>query len=290
VSTKDAIIPFVFDDLPVRGALVQLDSSWQRMQEGHSYARPAADILGHAAAATALIAQSLKFDGTVTLQISSEGPLGVLVMQSTDRLDLRGMATARDIDEHARYADIVSGARCAVTVDAGHMERPYQGIVEISPDSLAASLETYFARSVQIPSHLKLVSTPDFCGGILLQQMPGEAFALEDDWRRLGFLAETLRPEDLGEGVSKNLLHKIFAEDDVRAYEFRFVRFSCRCTQERVEDVLRLLGEAETRKALVDIGSVDVTCEYCGRVRSFDAVDVSRVFAGPTVAGTTSVH
>jgi molecular chaperone Hsp33 len=263
VSTKDAILPFVFDDLPVRGALVQLDASWQRMQECHNYAKPAADILGQAAAATALIAQSLKFDGTVTLQITSEGPLGMLVMQSTDRLDLRGMTTAADIDEHARYADLVSGARCAVTVDSGHMERPYQGIVEISPESLAASLESYFARSVQVPSHLKLVSSPDLCGGILLQQMPGEALAVEDDWSRLGYLAETLRLEDLGEGVSKTLLHKIFAEDDVRAFESRIVRFSCRCTQARVEDVLRLLGETETRKALEDIGSVDVTCEYC---------------------------
>ena len=54
-------------------------------------------------------------------------------MQSTDRLDLRGMTTAHDIDEHARFADLVSGAHCAVTVDAGEMERPYQGIVEISP-------------------------------------------------------------------------------------------------------------------------------------------------------------
>ena len=290
MPARDAVIPFVFEDLPVRGALVQLDGSWQRMLEGHDYARPAADILGHAAAATALIAQSLKFDGTVTLQISSEGPLGMLVMQSTERLDLRGMTTAHDIDEDAQFADLVSGAHCAVTVDAGEMERPYQGIVEISPDSLAASLENYFARSVQVPSHLKLVSTPSHCGGILLQQMPGEAPTLADDWRRLGFLAETLRDADIAEGVSKTLLHKLFAEDDVRAFEPRPTRFMCRCSQARVEDVLRMLGETETRKALDEIGSVDVTCEYCGRVRSFDPVDVGRVFAGPTVAGPTSVH
>ena len=269
---------------------MQLDGSWQRMQEGHNYARPAADILGHAAAATALIAQSLKFDGTVTLQISSDGPLGVLVMQSTDRLDLRGMTTAHDVDDHARFTDLVSSAHCAVTVDSGEMERPYQGIVEISPESLAASLENYFAKSVQVPSHLKLVSASSHCGGILLQQMPGEALTLGDDWRRFGYLAETLRVEDIEEGVSKTLLHKLFAEDDVRAFEPRPTRFMCRCSQARVEDVLRMLGETETRKALDETGSVDVTCEYCGRVRSFDPVDVGRVFAGTTVTGPMSVH
>ena len=57
---KDVVVPFVFETLPVRGALVQLEGAWQRMQEGHDYAEPVTEILGHAAAAIALIAQSLK--------------------------------------------------------------------------------------------------------------------------------------------------------------------------------------------------------------------------------------
>jgi len=287
---KDAVVPFVFESLPVRGALVQLENAWLRMQEGHQYAEPVLEILGHAAAATSLIAQSLKFDGSVTLQISSEGPLGMLVMQATDDLDLRGMATSHDVEDDARFPELVRGAHCAVTVDAGAMERPYQGIVEISPDSLAASLENYFARSVQVPSHLMLQSVQSHCGGILLQQMPGERPATEDDWRRLGYLIATLRPEELGDGATGELLHKIFAEDDVRMYQGRNVRFHCRCTQSRVEEVLRFLGEKETRAALEEKGSVDVTCEYCGKVRSFDPVDVSRVFAEHVVEISETLH
>jgi molecular chaperone Hsp33 len=290
MSGKDSVIPFSFETLPVRGALVQLDGAWKRMQEGHDYAEPVAKILGHAAAATSLIAQSLKFDGSVTLQISSSGPLGMLVMQSTDDLGIRGMATSHDVAEADRFEDLVKGAHCAVTVDAGAMERPYQGIVEISPESLAASLENYFARSVQVPSHISLASAAGHCGGILLQQMPGELAATEDDWRRLGFLIATLRPGDLTQGATQDLLHKLFAEDDVRAYAPRSVRFSCRCTQERVEEVLRFLGEEETRSVLVEKGSVDVTCEYCGKTRSFDAVDVSRVFANHVVESSDALH
>lgn len=290
MSAKDAVIPFVFESLPVRGALVQLDSAWQRMQEGHDYAQPVAEILGHAAAATTLIAQSLKFNGSVTLQISSEGPLGMMVMQSTDDLDIRGMATSHDVVDTDQFSKLVTGAHCAVTVDAGAMERPYQGIVEINPDSLAASLENYFARSVQVPSHLKLQSADDYCGGILLQQMPGEAAATEDDWRRLGFLIATLQSQDLADGATQELLHKLFAEDDVRVFKSRCLRFHCRCTQSRVEEVLRFLGEDETRAALKEKGRVDVTCEYCGKLRSFDPVDVSRVFARAVVAGTDAIH
>jgi len=287
---KDAVIPFSFESLPVRGALVQLEGSWKRMQEGHDYAAPVAEILGHAAAATSLIAQTLKFDGSVTLQISSSGPLGMLVMQSTDELDIRGMATSHDIEVADRFEDLVKGAHCAVTVDAGAMERPYQGIVEISPESLAASLENYFSRSVQVPSHIQLATAAGHCGGIILQQMPGELSANEDDWRRLGFLIATLQAGDLSEGATRELLHKLFAEDDLRAYSARSVRFSCRCTQSRVEEVLRFLGEKETRSVLAERGTVDVTCEYCGKKRSFDSVDVSRVFADRVVESSDAIH
>ena len=287
---KDAAVPFVFESMPVRGALVQLEGAWRRMQEGHDYGNSVTGILGHAAAATALIAQSLKFDGSVTLQISSEGPLGMLVMQATDELDIRGMATSHDIDERASFAELVKGAHCAVTVDAGAMERPYQGIVEISPDSLSASLENYFAQSVQVPSHMNLTGAHTHCGGILLQQMPGEQSASEDDWRRLGFLIATLRDEDLVDGATPELLHKLFAEDDVRMFESRNVRFHCRCSQSRVEEVLRFLGEAETRAALEEKGQVVVTCEYCGKVRSFDPVDVGRVFADQVVKSSDVLH
>ena len=290
MSAKDSVIPFVFESLPVRGTLVQLESTWQRMQRDHDYPDPVTEALGKSAAATALIAQSLKFDGTITFQINGDGPLSMLVMQATDDLDLRGMASAADIAGDMAFADLVSGARCAVTVDSGAMERPYQGIVEISPDSLAASLENYFAQSVQVPSHLHLVGNKMMCGGILLQQMPEESPTLEDDWCRLGLLIKTLRAADLVNGASHELLHKIFAEDDVRAFKPRQARFRCRCSQQKDEEVLRLLGEEETRAACEEHGQVEVTCEYCGRLRVFDAVDVARVFAEQAVSGSDAVH
>lgn len=287
---KDSVVPFVFESLPVRGALVQLDSAWQRMQLGHDYVAPLADALGHAAAATALIAQSLKFHGKITFQVSSDGPLGMLVMQCTDSLDLRGMASAPGIAKDIAFADLMAGARCAVTVDSGSAERPYQGIVEIHPESLAASLENYFARSVQVPSHVVLVCDRHVSGGILLQQMPEAAPIAEDDWRRLGLLAGTLSVGDFVDGASHELLQKLYSQDDVRVFERRPARFRCGCSRKKVEDVLRLLGEAETRAACEEQGQVAVTCEYCGQMQSFDAVDVSRVFAGQAVSGTSSLH
>ena len=287
---SDAVVPFVFESLPVCGALIQLQKSWQRMQLGHNYQTTVLETLGHSAAATGLIAQSLKFDGTITMQLNGDGPLAMLVMQCTNELELRGMASAPDVESKASFEELVSQARCAITVDAGAMERPYQGIVEVIGESLADSLENYYARSAQIPSHIQLVSEPSSCGGILLQQMSEKASPLEDDWRRVGLLAATLRPEDIATGVGIDLLGKLFAEDDVRVFRPKAATFKCRCSRRRAEEVLKMLGAEETNAACMETGCVDVTCEYCGRTRSFDAIDVSRLFSDHVVECTDRVH
>lgn len=286
--SADSVVPFVFESLPVRGALIELSDSWKRMLEDHDYDGLVRDTLGHAAAATGLIAQSIKFDGAVTLQIQGEGALKILVMQCTSELELRGMATSDPSIPAQDFGELVSLAHCAITVDNG--ERPYQGIVEIHRASLSASLQNYFDRSVQVPSHVALVSDGDKACGLLLQQMPGRTTIDADDWTRLGLIAETLSLDDFNGPAGIELLRKLFAEDDVRVFDAKPVRFNCRCSVERAEQVLKMLGEFEIREALDAHGELEVICEYCGKRRHFDSVDVSRLFADNVVAGPDSVQ
>jgi len=285
--SADSIIPFAFEALPVRGALIQMSRSWRRMQRDHDYNKLITETLGHAAAATGLIAQSLKFDGAITLQIQGGGALQMLVMQCTSKLNMRGMAAAAEGTSAANFADLTANAHCAITVDAG--ERPYQGIVAIEAESLSASLEHYFERSVQVPSHVALVANENVAGGLLLQQLPGEELDA-DDWNRLHFLAQTLTTKDFDGDAGLGLIAKLFAEDDVRVHEKRAVAFECRCSKRKVEDILKMLGESESREALGANGEIEVVCEYCGEKRLFDAVDVSRLFADNVVTGPRSVQ
>ena len=283
----DTIIPFGFESLPVRGALIHLSKSWQRMQRDHDYDALITETLGHAAAATGLIAQSLKFDGAITLQIQDSGALQMLVMQCTSDLELRGMASVKQGATVDKFSDLTDNAHCAITVDSG--ERPYQGIVAIDGESLSASLEHYFDRSVQVPSHIALVANTEVAGGLLLQQVPGAPIEA-DDWNRLHFLAKTLTSKDFEGDAGLGLIGKLFAEDDVRVHAPRAVSFRCRCSNQKVEDVLKMLGEEESRSALDENDSIEVVCEYCGEKRSFDSVDVSRLFADNVVTGPESVQ
>lgn len=283
----DTVIPFGFESLPVRGALIHLSQSWRRMQRDHDYDALIRETLGHAAAATGLIAQSLKFDGAITLQIQGGGALRMLVMQCTNDLELRGMASVEQGVTVDKFADLTDKARCAITVDNG--ERPYQGIVAIDGETLSASLEHYFDRSVQVPSHIALVANAEFAGGLLLQQVPGAPIE-EDDWNRLHFLTKTLTTKDFEGEAGLELIGKLFPEDDVRVHPPKVVSFRCRCSNQKVEDVLKMLGEEESRAALDERDSIEVTCEYCGEKRTFDSVDVSRLFADNVVTGPDSVQ
>ncbi|MCH9694310.1 MAG: Hsp33 family molecular chaperone HslO [Gammaproteobacteria bacterium] len=285
--STDSVTPFAFESLPVRGALIHMRRSWRRMQRDHDYDALFTEVLGHAAAATALIAQSLKFDGAITMQIQGSGALQMLVMQCTSDLDMRGMAAPREGTTAENFVELTADSHCAITVDAG--EQPYQGIVAIDGESLSSSLESYFQRSVQVPSHVVLVANDEMAAGILLQQMPGEPIEA-DDWRRLKFLAQTLGTGDFDGNAGIELIGKLFAEDDVRVYSSRPVNFRCRCSSQKAEDVLKMLGEDESRAALEEQGGIEVICEYCGRRRHFDAVDVTRIFVENVVSGPDSVQ
>ncbi len=288
-NNTDIVVPFLFDNLPVRGALVQLQDAWSGMRQTRTYEGTVEQILGQAAAATALIAQSLKFEGKITFQISGSA-LEMLVMQCTSALEMRGMAGIGAADANKPYAALVRGGHCAITVDQGNLERPYQGIVEMVGDSLSHSLQNYFSRSAQIESHVILVADQAVCGGILLQQMPDARMPQSDDWGRLGLLAATLRTVDVADGIGAGLIGRLFAEDDVRIFDSRAVNFKCRCSPERAAEILKLLGEVEAQASLDDSGSVVVTCEYCGQRESFDSVDIRRLFAEHVVDNSDAIH
>lgn len=285
--SADTVTAFTFETLPVRGALVQLTASWQRMQRDHDYSELLMQTLGHASAASTLIAQSLKFDGAITMQLQGGNALKMLVVQCTSELDLRGMASAKPNSDADSFSQLTAGSHCAITVDNG--ERPYQGIVAVDEASLSASLKNYFDRSVQVPSHIALVADETVAAGILLQQMPGEAIA-DDDWARLGFLAETLSLADFEADAGIDLLAKLFAEDDVRVFHSKRVSFQCRCSEKKAADVIRMLGVDESRQTVEEHGELEIICEYCGERRRFDKVDIEKLFSENVVRGPGSVQ
>lgn len=289
MSHKDSITKFLFDARPIRGEVVQLDASWQAALERVAYPPEVRDLLGQAFAATALLASTLKFDGALTLQVTGEGPVHLLVVQCDSERHLRGLARWSGEVAGLGFAKLTGGGRMVITVEQAAGER-YQGIVELGGATLAAALEGYFERSEQLPTRLWLAADAARAAGFMLQVIPAST-PDPDSWQHATVLADTLTADELRGLEPRQLLHRLYHEDDLRLLETAPVAFRCSCSRERIVEMLRALGADEVRSILAEHAKVEVSCEFCGRDYTFDAVDVDQLLhATPTPPTPRGVH
>ncbi len=276
---SDVLSRFLFENTNVRGELVHLDATWRAILERHEYPEPVRELLGQAMAAAALLITTIKFNGSLILQIQGDGPVSMIVVQVKSDRTLRGLAHWTDPVLPGPLALLVGKARLAITLDQGGDRDRYQGIVTLeTEENLARALEDYFARSEQLATRIWLGANGERAAGMLLQALPGET---EDDdaWNRIGQLADTLSNKELLELPQREVLHRLFHEEDVRLFEPEPVSFRCTCSRERIETVLRNLGYAEVQDIIAEQGRVSVDCEFCNQNYLFDPVDVEKLFA-----------
>lgn len=280
----DTLQRFIFEHAPIRGEVVQLAASWQAVTERHDYPAPLRQILGELMAAGALLAATLKFDGTLILQMHGSGPVKLAVVECTSDHAMR--ATAKwegDIAEGDLRALLGSG-RFVISLVPESGQQSYQGVVDLDSDSIAAALEHYMASSEQIATRLWLACDGRRAAGLLIQKLPQRESADADAWPRAEHLAATVKPEELLQLEPARLLHRLFHEEDLRVFEPRPVYFRCSCSRERVVGMLRMLGPDEVRGVVAERGEVEVRCEFCNRRYAFDAVDSEEVFAAAVAA------
>lgn len=295
-ADRDSIHRFVFEKHHVRGELVRLNASWAAVLDGRDYAPAARRVLGEALAAAALLTSTLKFEGRLIIQLHGDGVLSMLVAECTSRMNVRGLLHWRDDQAtapDAALSDLAGTGRLAITIDPQGKGRRYQGVVPLEGATMAACVERYFERSEQLPTRLWLVADGDSVVGMLLQKLPAPGDApkthrVDDDaWNRLTILADTLTAEEMLTLGDRDILHRLFHEEDVRLFEAAPVSFRCTCSRERIAGALRGLGRAEIDAIAAEQGEVATTCEFCNKRYVFDPVDVAALFenAAPGASG-----
>ena len=289
MSEHDTLRRFIFDKLPVQGRHVHLDATWRAALERQDYPAPVRALLGEAMAAAALLSATLKFDGSITLQIQGTGPVNLLVVQCTSGLNLRGLAHWNGAVEVSGFRELVGDGRLAMTIEQNNKTERYQSVVPLEGATLAASLEGYFERSEQLATRLWLTAGDGCAAGMLLQMLPDKGDS--DAWQHVTVLSDTLKQTELSELPAQEILHRLYNEDDVRLFDGTPVAFRCRCSRERIEGTLRGLGQVEVQSILTELGKVDVDCEFCGKHYGFDAVDVESLFREPfPLSGGSARH
>src|ERR1700682_5910513 len=214
---RDCLHRFMFEQFPIRGHLVHLDTAWRALIEHREYPPSIRDTLGEAVAASLLLAATVKFEGVLSLQLQGDGPVHLMLAQCTGGLGVRGLARYREgvyRDERAgtdtgaeRIVDLIGAGNLTVTLETDDGAQRYQGIVPIAGQRLAESLQVYFENSEQLPTRLWLHADASGVSGMLLQKLPladaspgaeaVDAASVEDAWQRVQLIGETLTPEEL---------------------------------------------------------------------------------------------
>jgi molecular chaperone Hsp33 len=291
----DFVLPFDISKAGVRGRFVRLDAASSQALEAHALPEPAARVAGESLALAALLGSALKLDGRLTVQTKSSGPLDIVTADyygsspadgEDDEIRPRGVRGYARLDaerfaglDGVAFAKLAGEGALAITIEPKRGGQTYQGIVSLSPDGLAASAETYFEQSEQLPTVIRLAAAPLFvagekhprwqAAGLMLQMTPEASKAPsrgEDDWTRLSILARTV--EDL-ELVDTNLapetvLWRLFHEDEVRVQPAEPVAFRCDCDAARITQILRGYNAEERAGLADDDGIIRARCEFCG--------------------------
>jgi molecular chaperone Hsp33 len=287
VPVADSLTRFVFERAALRGAVVGLDAAYRECVGHHDYPPRLARLIGETMAAVCLLANSLKFNGSLMLQLQGSGSLRLLVVECDAALSLRATAQWNgEIGERATLGELAgdpSTSRMVLTLDPKDGGPLYQGIVALEGGSVASLFEHYLEVSEQIASRLWLDATAESVRGLLLQRMPGSAAADAATWARAVSAVDDAA-EPFASSDAHALLEALFRDDDVRAFRPRTPRFGCSCTRERVAGALKMLGRAEVESILAELGSVGVNCEFCNRRYDFDADEARALFAAPASA------
>ncbi len=305
---------FLFDGLPVRGTLVRLTDSWQTILQRRAansttgaYPAPVSHLLGELTAAAVLMQSSIKFNGSLTLQIAGDGPVKLAVAEVQPDLSLRATATVMgEVADDSSLSDMINVSnkgRCAVTLDPRDKfpgQQPYQGVVPLFDDhrkpieKLSSVLEHYMLQSEQLDTTMVLAANDTVAAGLLIQRIPlqgegnlagsmvskrnEEEIGLNEHYNRLALFAASLKQEELLTLNANEILHRLYWEEDVIRYEPLYPKFACTCSRERVSNMILSLGKAEVEEILAERGEVEVACEFCGQQQRFDPVDAAQIF------------
>ncbi len=307
----DLVLPFVVEPLESRGRVVRLGPSIDRILARHAYPAPVARLVGEAAALTVLLGSALKFEGRFQVQTRTNGVVDMIVVdfdapdrvRAFARFDAEALARAESSGA-AAPAQLLGSGHLALTIDQGPDMSRYQGVVPLEGQGLEEAAHQYFRQSEQIPTLVRLAVAESVtgegrqwrAGGLMVQFLPqsidrmrqadlhpGDApegavlheHSEDDAWLEAKSLAATAEDHELVDPTlsSERLLFRLFHERGVKVFEGQGVKDACRCSSDRIEDMLRRFTREERRDMVGDNGRIGITCEFCSTHREYDPAD-----------------
>ena len=263
----------------------------ERARQIHHTTPVATAALGRTLTATAIMGSQLKVDdGSVTVQVKGNGPLGAIVCVGDADSYVRGYLQNPSADLPLRPdGKLAVGAGVGrgylmVIKDIG-LKDPVTGTVALVDGEIAEDLTRYFAESEQIPSACALGVLVDTdcsvkcAGGWLVQLMPGVKDA---DIDRLEANLARLEPMTtmLDKGMRlEEIVQAVLDGFDVEFLQTDAIGYRCACSREKVERALISMGREELCKMAEEQETSEVTCQFCDKVYHFTRAELQQLLA-----------
>lgn len=277
----DSIQRFLLEEAHVRGEVTYLNAAYQQIMSQRDYPPTVKRFLGESLVACALLAETLKFEGSLSIQFQGDERLSLILVQCDHQLQLRALAKFKpDLDE-AAYLEAFMQGQMVFTIQSDKHTQQYQSQLPIDSTSIAENIMHYFAQSEQIATFVWLAVDEKQAGGFLIQLLPAhhsQQAEREHFWEYALKIGQTMTAEELFSLDNESLLYRLYHETSVRVFEPKSLRFQCRCTPDKMKQVLRVIGQEECQQLLSTYKEIDVHCEFCNQHYSFDAIDVHMVF------------
>ncbi|WP_086027081.1 Hsp33 family molecular chaperone HslO [Vibrio ichthyoenteri] len=290
--TNNVLNRYLFEDLSVRGEMVQLDEAYQQIIASKEYPVALKKLLGELLVSTTLLTATLKFEGSITIQLQGDGPVSLAVINGDHDQKIRGVARWNgEIADNATLHEMMGKGYLVITIEPKKGER-YQGVVGLEGENLTQVIENYFANSEQLKTRL-WIRTGELNGkahaaGMLIQIMPDGTGSAED-FEHLEQLTNTVKDEELFGLEAQELLYRLYNQDKVRLFEPQPVVFHCGCSRERSGAAIITVDRTEINDILAEEGSVSLHCDYCGTTYSFNESEVEELFIDAQ-SGDKTVH
>lgn len=291
----DQLVRAIAKDAPVKAVAISGTALVERARQIHDTWPVATAALGRLLLAASMIGNSLKEEnGSVTLRVKGNGPLGTVLAVSDSQGNVRGYVQNPGVDIPRKApgkldvgAAVGPDGSLTVIKDIG-LKEPYVGSIQLVGGEIAEDVAAYFVESEQIPTAcaLGVLVAPDqtvqAAGGYLIQLLPGAEddviTAIEQGIARVGAVSAQL---DRGLGPEE-LLREVLSQFQLEILETQPVEYRCYCSRERVSRALISMGRQELESLIREQDSAELTCQFCDKVYHFSRADLEALLLEAT--------
>lgn len=288
----DQIIRVLAKNAPVKASVITARDMVERARQIHRTLPVATAALGRTLMAASMMGNQLKEDnGSVTLRIKGDGPLGGITAVADSAGNARGYVVNPAVDlplKGPAKLDVGSavGRDGSLTVIKDlNLKEPYVGTVPLVSGEIAEDITSYFAESEQIPTACALgvlvdVDQSVLCaGGYLIQLLPGAddaaISAIERGIEKVGPVTEALR----GGLDARGLVEQVLSEFELEVLSAEPVEYRCYCSRDRVTRALISMGREELEALIREQGRAELTCQFCDKVYHYTKEELEGLLA-----------